>query len=561
MKMCYRRFPVLLLATALCLASATAQLAAADSIVPNGNFEASQGDWPTGWGRPKSGGTWEQENGNHFVRLTALQSNQMTMLYQAFKVPVGCKALELDWKERVTGLKHGTKPWFDARMLVEFKDTMGKDVAGKPGPLATGKDTNGWEPRKMEFLVPEGAATVVLMPTLFQVEAGTLDLDDIELKAVDPQPIVNAAQAKQADNAAKEVSNAAAAKASFKPLEEPIPAKAPKELHTSGTKVLDSDGKEVWLQGVNAGGMESVPADQHPIRSVIVGIDDWKSNIIRFPVKSTFWFGHGPYQKQDGGEGYRLMVDEAVTLASNRGAYLLLDLHRFRAPEEEDVAFWKDAAARYKNNPAVLFDLFNEPHDVPWAIWRDGGTVQEKQKGTVDESAFLSASEKDKSNAGFHTVGMQALLDAVRSTGAKNIVIVGGLAWSGDLSGVVKGYALEDKTGNGIIYGWHNYNWHKDWQGRVLGAAAKYPILVGEVGCDTKKMNFIPEKDQEDPYTWFPDMIGFIQKYHLNWTAWCLHPKATPILISDWNYTPTPFWGVPVKEALAGKQFEMKRMR
>jgi endoglucanase len=32
-------------------------------------------------------------------------------------------------------------------------------------------------------------------------------------------------------------------------------------------------------------------------------------------------------------------------------------------------------------------------------------------------------------------------------------------------------------------------------------------------------------------------------------------------MISDWSYTPTPYWGQFAKEALSGRQFEMKRMR
>jgi aryl-phospho-beta-D-glucosidase BglC (GH1 family) len=295
------------------------------------------------------------------------------------------------------------------------------------------------------------------------------------------------------------------------------------------------------------------------MKSAVVAVDVWKANIVRLPVNEAFWFGRTPYQ-DDGGVAYRELVDNVVAIVSNRGAYVLLDLHRFRAPKQEHADFWTDAATHFKNHPAVLFDLFNEPHDVSWDVWKSGGFVSEKKAG-VDESAFLTEDEKIKANAGFHSVGMQALVDAARATGARNIVIVGGLSWSGDLSGIVNGYALDDKGGNGIIYGWHNYNWHKDWQNRVLNTAEKYPIFVGETGADIKKMTFIPAKDQEDPYTWAPDMIGFIQKYKLNWTAWCLHPKATPILISDWNYTPTPFWGVFVKDALAGKQFTMARMR
>jgi len=56
-------------------------------------------------------------------------------------------------------------------------------------------------------------------------------------------------------------------------------------------------------------------------------------------------------------------------------------------------------------------------------------------------------------------------------------------------------------------------------------------------------------------------MLGFIQKHKPNWTGWCFHPRATPVMISDWSYTPSPFWGAFAKEALSGKHFEMKRTR
>jgi hypothetical protein len=194
---------------------------------------------------------------------------------------------------------------------------------------------------------------------------------------------------------------------------------------------------------------------------------------------------------------------------------------------------------------------------VSWEIWRDGGWVG--TKGGADESAFLTAEEKKK-NSGFESVGMQGLVDAVRSTGAKNIIIAGGLHWCNNLTGVVNGYALDDKGGNGIMYSWHTYNWHKGWES-VLPVVKKYPLFLGEVGADTKKMDFLPHDIQEDPYTWVPDMLGFIQEYKINWTGWNLHPASTPRMIEDWDYTPTPFWGQFSKDALSGKQFKMKRMR
>jgi endoglucanase len=442
-------------------------------------------------------------------------------------------------------LKKGKLPWFDARIIVQFKDAAGKDLTSKPSPSYTQKDTAGWVDRTFQFLVPEGAATVVLMPTLFQVEAGTFDLDNFSLKPTDPAALLEAK--KESDRAAAN---------RYVPPEEPNKAKWPKMLKVEGNHLVDSDGKTVWLQGVNCGNLETLPADKQVIKSTVVAIDEWKSNCIRLPVKEDFWFGQSPYQK-DGGKDYRDTIDQIVTLAANRGAYVVLDLHRFRAPKQEHADFWKDAAEHFKDHPAVLFDLFNEPHGISWEVWKKGGFVGEKE-GT-DESAFLTEEDKKK-NQGFQSVGMQALIDAARSTGAKNIVIVGGLFWCNDLSGILKGYALEDKTGNGIMYSWHTYNWHPGWA-RVIPVLEKYPLFLGEVGADIKKMDFIKSEIQEDPYTFVPDMLGFIQKYKINWTGWCLHPRATPVLISDWNYTPTPYWGEFAKRALAGEQFEMKKMR
>jgi hypothetical protein len=517
-------------------------------LIANASMEtdADADHWPDHWPKLKEHGSWENEDGNHFIRMTSSTPGSLIMLAQEIAIPSGTEALQLTWRWRVTNLKVGAKPWFDARILLELADADGTKISPQPAPAHSRGTKDQWVKGSLSFLVPQGATTLKVTPTLFSVTSGTIDIDDLVLQPTDTAPLKAAAQLKEEE-----------ARLRYVAPEKPNQAKWPQELRVQGNRLVDPSGKEVWLQGLNAGNLETLPHDKQVIKSVVVGIDEWKSNAIRLPVKEEFWFGRGDSQK-DGGQGYRDTVDMIVTLAANRGAYLIIDLHRFRAPKAEHVEFWKDAAARYKNHPAVLFDLFNEPHGISWQVWREGGWVGEK-KGT-DESAFLTEEEKKK-NQGFESVGMQALIDAVRSTGAKNIVIAGGLGWAGDLSGVVNGYELKDPEGNGVMYSWHQYNWHKGWDKTVLPIAALHPILVGEVGADTKKMDFIPHKIQEDPYTWVPDMLGFIQKHRLNWTAWCFHPKATPVMISDWKYTPTPFWGQFAKDALAGKQFEMKKMR
>ncbi|HEY1067476.1 MAG TPA: glycoside hydrolase family 5 protein [Pirellulales bacterium] len=529
-------------------AKAAALLAERGSLLTNGDFEADKKNagWPDDWGRLKTGGGWELEDGNRFLRITATEPDQMTMLYRTADIPEGVQALELTWKQRVSGLKTGSSPWFDARILLELHGVDGKKIGPAPSAAYTQKNTDGWTTKSTRFLVPPDALTVVLMPCLFKVRAGTFDLDEIVLKPTDPQPLIAAAEKRAAE-----------AKARYVPPEEPNRAKWPPMVKVVGNRLQDPSGKEVWLQGVNAGGLETLPQEVQPIKSVVVAIDEWKANCVRVPIKDDFWYGKSPYQ-QDQGAGYRKTIDQIITLAANRGAYVVIDLHRFRAPKAEHAAFWKDFAAQYKDHPAVLFDLFNEPHGISWEVWKNGGFVATNE-GT-DESAFLTEAEK-KANQGFQSIGMQALVNAVRETGAKNVVIAGGLFWCNDLSGIVKGYALDDPNGNGVMYSWHTYNWHKDWDGKVLETAKLHPIFLGEVGADAKKMNFIPAEAQEDPYTWVPDMLGYVQKHRLNWTGWCLHPSASPVMISDWLYTPTPFWGQMAKDALSGKQFEMQRTR
>jgi hypothetical protein len=175
----------------------------------------------------------------------------------------------------------------------------------------------------------------------------------------------------------------------------------------------------------------------------------------------------------------------------------------------------------------------------------------------ADEDAFLSEVEKQLNAKGFMAVGMQGLVDGVRETGANNIVVVGGLDWAYDLSGILKGFEIEEHPdGHGVMYSTHVYPWKSNWEKSFLEVAAVHPILVGEVGVDANKMSWMPAERQEDWQTWVPRMLHTIQEYRLNWTAWCFHPKASPRLLLDWDYTPTPFWGVFVKEALSGKRFD-----
>lgn len=332
-------------------------------------------------------------------------------------------------------------------------------------------------------------------------------------------------------------------------------------LHTDGPALRNARNERIVLSGVNIASLEWTPKGERIRESFAAAIEDWGAKLIRLPVRSGFWFGRDSKQPLPDdfsekttlaekeavrAEAYRTLVDSLLEYANARGCYVILDLHEFKAPTAAHLAFWRDAATRYANRPGVLFGLLNEPHSISWDEWRNGGSLSGKPRRDAIDENWEQIDLKS-------SVGMQAVLDAVRATGARNIAVVGGLDWGYDLSGIENGFALSDPTGNGILYDTHIYPWKNNWAEKVLCIAEKYPILVGEVGCMTKPMPF--ETEAKDPYAWAPDALAFIQKHRFSYTAWCFHPTASPCIISDWNYTPTPYWGAFVRAALRGARF------
>jgi hypothetical protein len=313
-------------------------------------------------------------------------------------------------------------------------------------------------------------------------------------------------------------------------------------LHTEGNKVLDVSGKPVWLYGVNIASLEWTNGGDHVQKSVSCAINDWKVNLIRLPLAQDRWFGKMT-NRTDGGAAYRTLVDHIVDTCATARVYIDLDLHwsdcgkwineggqlgQHNMPDERSIDFWHDVATRYQNQPNVIFGLYNEPHDVSFAVWRDGGTATDKPARWNPSQAKVI----------YEAVGMQKLYDTVRATGATNLVTVSGLDWGYDLSGVLQGYEIK---GSNLIYETHPYPNKPNWDKKFGDASWKYPVYVGEWGFGRRDTNGLD---------YAQNLMQYAKKHELHWTAWDLHTTAGPTLIKNWQYEPTIF-GQFVKEQLA----------
>jgi hypothetical protein len=133
------------------------------------------------------------------------------------------------------------------------------------------------------------------------------------------------------------------------------------------------------------------------------------------------------------------------------------------------------------------------------------------------------------------TAGMQQLVDAVRGVGAKQPIMLGGLAYANDLSAWLANMPKDPQKA--LVASHHNYNFNTCtnqtcWSSTLGKVAAVVPLVTGEIGEDDCQSGYV------DGFMKWADGQGI---GYLAWTWNTWDCKTGPALISAYDGTPTAF--------------------
>jgi endoglucanase len=321
-------------------------------------------------------------------------------------------------------------------------------------------------------------------------------------------------------------------------------------LHVSGNALVDGAGQRVILHGVDRSGGEYTciqgtgfwdgPMDQ----ASVAAIKAWRVDAVRVPLNEACWNGASYVNPAFAGANYQRAVADYVRLLNRNGMVAILDLHwtagAYSGPgaacpsaeaacqkpmpdQAQSVTFWRSVAQAFKGNNAVIFDLFNEPFPelanggnqaLGWRCWRDGGSAC--------------------AGIGYPVAGMQTLVTAIRATGARNVIMVGGIGLANDLTGWLA-HEPADPDHN-LAASWHDYSGTSCsslacWNSQVAPVTAKVPLIAGEIGDMTCTAGYLNT------------LMRWLDSHAASYLAWSWNADAScaggPSLITSYSGSAT----------------------
>lgn len=344
-------------------------------------------------------------------------------------------------------------------------------------------------------------------------------------------------------------------------------------LHTDGKKILDKNGKEVWLTGVNWFGYNTGTnlfdgLWNSKLEPTVEAIADHGFNLIRVPMSAELLnqWSRGEYPKANYNNAYNEKLnsmnsleiwDYFLELAEQNGLKVMPDIHSAETNASgHNVNLWYTdkvkiedfyhalewLAERYADNDTIIaIDIKNEPHGKPSeadnaAIWNNS-TKNNNWKYVAETAASKILARNP--NVLIMVEGTEiypkdlATNSDYHSTDEKDYDFNW---WGGNLR-AVRDYPVNlGKYQNKLVYSPHDYGptvfnqpwfdkdynydslmkdcWKDNWF--YIYEQNIAPLLIGEWG------GFMTEPN----ITWMTYMRQLIKKYRLNHTFWCLNANS-----------------------------------
>jgi hypothetical protein len=311
-----------------------------------------------------------------------------------------------------------------------------------------------------------------------------------------------------------------------------------------GNHLVNAADQTVRLLGVDRSGTEYAceqgwgifdgPSDAASVAALV----KWHVNAVRLPMNEGCWLdlftasndpaANGADPRPYEGSAYQSAIAAYVSLLHQSGIAIILDLSALDAPDglgvppmadsEYSESFWTSVASYFLDDPGVLFDLYNEPNNIDWACWKSGCTVS-----TPDGS--------------YQSIGMQALVTAIRGVGADQPIMLGGLDYSSDETSWLT--YLPTDPDHSLVVSYHTYNttncntttcWHQT----ITPLTLTVPVVTDEFG------QYNCHGGYSKKYMKFADKAGIS---YLGWAWDAISPNGwscdSPALITNYDGTPS----------------------
>jgi len=321
-----------------------------------------------------------------------------------------------------------------------------------------------------------------------------------------------------------------------------IKAAPPSGLHVVGNHIQDSTGRIIVPHGVNRMGTEyqctksaigtnfDGPIDQASVNAMLT----WGINIVRVPLNEDCWLGINGFPASGfSAAQYQQQIMSWVNLLIQNNMIVIVEMH-WNAPGSTQAtgqepmpdmdhapAFWTSVANTFKANSSIIFDIYNEPFTTSWSCWKNGSTA---------------ASASPCTDVPFAAAGMQTLVNTVRATGATNVVMLGGLAFSNDVSQWLANKPTDSL--NNLVASVHIYNFNACantgcWDSQIAPVVAQVPVMIGELGENDCASGFINT------------LMTWLDQHTTGYLAWTWtvtgNCGGTPSLLNDYSGNPTGY--------------------